>query len=213
MKAYFYESLDSTNEEAKRLLAAGEITGPSYVLAKAQTAGRGTQGRTWVSPPGAGIYLTLIHPATQVIPLTTAFTLAAGVACAEALEEELALAVQLKPVNDLYANGCKLGGILTESLVQEGRVRALITGIGLNLRHVERAFPEAEAARCTPISLQELLPPHQFERLLPQALVEVIAGRVNHWYAKAFEDTLSDLPEAYAARQLPGTVFPGAIAQ
>jgi BirA family biotin operon repressor/biotin-[acetyl-CoA-carboxylase] ligase len=144
MLAFHLDSVDSTNEEAKRLLLRGEVSSVAYVSAREQTAGRGSRGRTWVSPRDAGVYLSVIQrfdkgldPATISVE---GFTLAAGVACAELLHEVFDVDVRLKPINDLYVGSAKLGGILVESIVEASLVRALVTGIGLNLRSADRTL-------------------------------------------------------------------------
>ncbi len=153
MQVFHPDSVDSTNEEAKRLIARGEITNVAYVVAREQTAGKGSRGRTWISPRDAGLYLSIVQrfkpgldPAT--ISLET-FTLAAGVACAEVLHERYQVEVALKPINDLYVGSAKLGGILVESIVEKNLLRALVTGIGINLRLADRPLPvDAPQATC-----------------------------------------------------------------
>ena len=145
MQLITLDTVDSTNEEAKRRFWANPTQAvPLCVVARQQTAGKGTQGRVWVSPPDAGLYLSYLHPLTEqqaACPLTTDFTLAAGVACVRAIQAVTGVTVQLKPINDLVVGRAKLGGILVESLIQQGRMRALITGVGLNIRDVPRALP------------------------------------------------------------------------
>ena len=170
-----YDKLDSTNEEAKRLLADGRITRPSLLRAESQTAGKGTQGRRWFSPPGAGLYCSVVHPfpgetltghTQREIPLSPLFTLAAGVACAETIQELTGLGIQLKPINDLYVDGRKLGGILTESLISENHCKALITGIGINVfEHTAITDGcELEDRGNVPASLQGNIPSHLFSQ-------------------------------------------------
>lgn len=180
-----YDTLDSTNDEAKRLLSAGALRGTTLVTARQQTAGRGTQGRCWVSPRDIGLYMSLIHLPTPdaCLPLSPILTLSAGVACADTLYTRYGLPVRLKPVNDLYLAGGKLGGILTETLAQGERVLAVITGVGINLREGPRPLGPEAAAK--PISLAACLPPQQAAALaepthgpaLARALAEAIDTR------------------------------------
>ncbi|MEB3284070.1 MAG: biotin--[acetyl-CoA-carboxylase] ligase [Candidatus Sericytochromatia bacterium] len=128
---------DSTNSHAKRLILAGAVPGIA-VLAQAQTRGYGQQGRSWVSPPGAGMYLSALVKPLEIptwLPLLTALAVTDALA---ALTPE----VRIKWVNDIVARGKKLGGILVE------QVRGIaICGIGLNLEtpnSVEGAIGLAE---------------------------------------------------------------------
>ncbi len=194
--------VDSTNEEAKRLFLAGEINRPIGLVAKHQTRGKGTQGRTWVSPEG-GIYLSLIHPSNDnPIPMTTLFTLSAGIACVEAIKTVTNLTVQLKPINDLMVNRKKLGGILTETLVQQGQIRALITGIGINIK------PVLSQLKIQTTSLAEELPPHQYERFLTDRLIEALAYQVDDWHQKVFAQDTRAVESAWKSYQIPGSELP-----
>ena len=174
-----FETVDSTNSAARRLIASGELAHDACIVADEQTAGRGTNDRAWLSHRGAGLYLSVVTldvgPAT---PDITAHTLAAGVACAEILIAATGLDIRLKPVNDLIADGGKLGGILVESLVESGRVRALITGIGINTHDVDRPLPP-DAMR--PISLQQLLPAAAFDELDFSEMTDGIVDAVRRW--------------------------------
>lgn len=180
MQTFRFDIVDSTNAAAKRLLTQGRITEEAWIVAREQTAGRGTQGRTWHSPRDAGIYLSLVRLDSGAITLdTTLYTLAAGVGCAEHLSATTGTAVRLKPINDLIAGGGKLGGILTEALIEDGRLTALITGIGINVRNASRPLP---ANTLPATSLQGLMPARRFHALdvsaLTIALVEAVRSRL-----------------------------------
>jgi biotin-[acetyl-CoA-carboxylase] ligase BirA-like protein len=221
-----YPELDSTNEEAKRLLAQGGIRRPLILRTDRQTAGKGTQGRQWFSPPGAGLYFSLIHSFERAndwldsslqIPLTPLFTLAAGVACAETLATLTGLTLQLKPINDLYVEGRKLGGILTESLISENRCKALITGIGINIREHESVQTGCaqENRGQQPISLQACIPPQIFNQWHADALMEelcqAIAVAVDEQYQKLAQGQAPALLAAYLSYKLPQVELPEAI--
>ena len=181
MKAFFYDSINSTNEEAKRLIRNGTLNEPAYLLAREQTAGRGTRERRWASPKNAGIYLTIVETPfqTSVAP-TGDFTLAAGIGCAEAILEIADVTVQLKPLNDLYLAGGKLGGILTEAIVQSGSVEALITGVGINVNKADRPMPADEAI---PVCLEEVMQADRFRRLDINAFAASLVVKVRTWNA------------------------------
>ncbi|MCX6093826.1 MAG: biotin--[acetyl-CoA-carboxylase] ligase [Candidatus Bipolaricaulota bacterium] len=115
-----FSSVSSTQDEARRLLEAGEASLGHVVVADEQTAGRGRFGRSWTSPSG-GLY------ATFLVSRAPGIALFAGVATARALER-LGVAVGLKWPNDVLVDGKKLAGILIEA----DRDLALV-GVGLNI--------------------------------------------------------------------------------
>ncbi len=207
-QGFWLDTVDSTQDEAKRLIQAGRIQGTAYVVASHQTAGRGTQGRAWASPDNAGIYLSVVHrpldkPGFEVSPL---YTLAAGVACVEALALVTGISAQLKPINDIYVNGCKLGGILVESELQQSQgLTAIITGIGINTHHIARDFDRAVHQA---ISLEELLGPEAFCRFSTEALVETLVAKICFWYALLFQGQEGQVLRAWNSHRLPGAIGP-----
>ena len=146
LRVRVYETLDSTNQEAKRLLAAGEPC-PMLLLAEEQTAGRGRRGRGFYSPAGEGLYMTLALQPRAALSQATLLTAAAAVAVAQAVEALTALACQIKWVNDVYLDGKKLCGILTEASgsFEADALSSVCAGIGVNVR--TRDFPEEFAGR------------------------------------------------------------------
>jgi len=179
MQAFHFDTVDSTNESAKRLILDAKISGRAHVLAREQTAGRGQRGRLWVSPRDAGIYLTIVDfPNALPTPVSNLFTLGAGIACVEVLRRCAGIDVHLKPVNDLYAGHAKLGGILTEVVVEGERIKALLTGIGINIRRTTRTLPAGSAE---PISLQDLIPPAHFWCFDEGQLVTELVDQVFFW--------------------------------
>jgi len=139
-------SVGSTND------VAASLPPGAVVVAGEQTAGRGRRGHSWFSPPGSGLYVSVVlAPATaRVDPprATMLLTLAAGVAIAEGVEAAAGLAVDLKWPNDLVVSGRKLAGILAE-----GGGDTVVLGYGINL--LEAAFPPELRGRAT--SLQSEL--------------------------------------------------------
>ncbi len=123
-----YETLDSTNEEARRLLKDG-MRGPLWIVARQQTAGRGRRGRVWISE-GGNLFATLLLPVAM--PLSAQLGFVAGLAAAEIIAAQAVPAeVKLKWPNDVLLNGKKVAGILLEGLGED----ALAIGIGINLAH------------------------------------------------------------------------------
>ena len=190
MRVLRFDALDSTNELAKRLWREGWTTEPVCIVAREQSAGRGSRGRVWLSPRDAGVYASLLQPVPcdadpRVVtpPISTDFTLAAGVACAAALSEGFGLAVTVKPVNDLILGGRKLGGILVEGLVEAGRLVAVITGVGVNVRDVPLELPPGSAPST---SLEQHLPRACMAAIEPAQLAERLMSRALELQAEIF---------------------------
>lgn len=123
---------DSTNTDAKRLLLAGD-TDTAAIFALRQNGGHGRKGRPFFSPPG-GIYMSaILHPRLepdQIVLITTA----ACVCVCRAISHVTGCEPQIKWVNDLFLNGKKICGILTEAItdVESGTIGAVVIGIGIN---------------------------------------------------------------------------------
>ena len=135
-------SVDSTNNACKRLAAEGAPDGTA-ILTGCQTAGRGRRGRTFVSPPG-GLYLSiLLRPefSTRQSPQITAL---AAVAAARAAEQLCGTPIQIKWVNDLWKNGKKVCGILTEAALdlESGMLDYAVLGLGFNVAAPADGWPE-----------------------------------------------------------------------
>ena len=133
----------STNTQAKKLAADGAAA-PSLLLADGQTAGRGRMGRTFFSPPGTGLYMSvLLRPAVRAeeLPLVT---LAAAAAVCEAVEEAAGVSTRVKWVNDVLVDGRKVAGILTEAVgdLESGTMECVVVGVGVNVKTPADAFPE-----------------------------------------------------------------------
>lgn len=216
------DRVDSTNEEARRRLAAGLIHRPTAILAREQTAGRGTRGRTWDSPPDAGLYLSLVLPgdrpplavpvddraadAAPGPPLQLVHTLAAGVAAAEAIAEVFAVPVRLKPVNDLLVGGRKLGGILVETTIRDGRIASMVIGVGLNLRGPERQVRDGGR----PATTIEQVRRHGegVDAAEEGLLVERLVDGLMRWAARTVTDGEEAIGPAWDAWAIDGAVRP-----
>ncbi len=152
---YFFDSIDSTNNKAKELAAQGAKNG-TLVAAAAQTAGKGRKGRSFSSDPGLGVYLTVILRPKISLSEMNSFTLLAAVAIAETIEALTGVRAGIKWVNDVYLNGKKTSGILTEGSVEgeSGMVDYLIVGMGVNLYHQTEDFPKEIQNTATSLLLE-----------------------------------------------------------
>lgn len=149
---YWYPQTDSTNTQAKKLAKQGAPQG-SILIAGNQTAGRGRMGRSFQSPDGQGVYLSVILrpdcPPTGLMHLTCAV----GAAMVQAVEAACGITPQVKWINDLVYDGKKLGGILTEMCLANGKVEYAVVGIGINCLQTNRDFPAEIADMATSVSM------------------------------------------------------------
>lgn len=145
-KRIHFPEIDSTNNEARRLLnehSVVELDG-TVITAGLQTGGRGRiEGRQFFSPAGTGLYMSLILRPSDSFITTDLITPAAGVAVCRTIEKLSGRKAGIKWVNDVILDGKKVCGILTEGVLSpEGKIEALILGIGVNVREPEGGFPE-----------------------------------------------------------------------
>lgn len=134
--------VDSTNTRLKARAAAGAPTGTA-LLAEEQSGGRGTHGRSFQSPKGDGLYLSvLLRPRHTGLRDLLTLTGWVGVAAREAVEQASGACVDIKWLNDLYLNGKKLCGILTEVsfLGESGELDYVVTGMGINMNQTATTF-------------------------------------------------------------------------
>lgn len=149
-RIYAFERLGSTNHLARRLAGEGAAPG-TLVVTEEQTRGRGRLSSKWYSPPGTGLWLTLILPPNMernqlgLVPLLT------GVSVAETVES-IGLQPALKWPNDVLLSGKKVCGILAESEFRFDELDVLIVGIGLNVNQRASDFPEALRDKATSLS-------------------------------------------------------------
>jgi BirA family biotin operon repressor/biotin-[acetyl-CoA-carboxylase] ligase len=124
--------VDSTNRYLLEEYDLG-ADGVHGCLAETQTAGRGRRGRTWSSPAGANLYLSLLRTYASVPKCVEGLSLVAGIAVARALKSLDVRAVALKWPNDIQIGGKKLGGILIETSGASVGSWRVVTGVGINI--------------------------------------------------------------------------------
>ncbi|MDL2281247.1 biotin--[acetyl-CoA-carboxylase] ligase [Selenomonadales bacterium OttesenSCG-928-I06] len=137
-----YESLDSTNSHAKRLVIDG-IEHGSIIIADEQTAGRGRLGRSFFSPAHTGLYMSLVLRPKRDIYDSVLITIAAAVAVCLVIEELTNESPKIKWVNDVFLDKKKICGILTEGIgdLETGAIESIVVGIGVNLTTAAEKFP------------------------------------------------------------------------
>ena len=139
-KVYYYDSVDSTNNVAKRLAAESDGEG-MLVIADTQLSGRGRMGRKWVSQAGCGIWMSIVLKPVIRPEEAQLFTLAASAAVAGAIERIAGLVPGIKWPNDVILSGRKVCGILTEIGIETDKVSYVVIGIGINFAQTSDDFP------------------------------------------------------------------------
>ncbi len=173
----YLDETASTNSEALGWAQAGAPEG-ALVVAGHQTAGRGRWGREWFSPPGISLTFSLILRPALDPPSAGLLTAAVGVACAVGIGSSSDLRPRLKWPNDVMLDGRKVAGILLESRVEAGRIRAVVAGVGVNVKTLTNA-PTDVAQRATSIADYVERPPS------PAVLLAAILAGLEDLYRDA----------------------------
>lgn len=126
-----HKSLDSTNDRAKQLASEGAPHG-MLVISEEQVKGRGRRGRSWSSPAGTGIWMSLVLRPLMPPQQAQQLTIIAALSAAEAIEEVSGLKAGIKWPNDIIVNDKKVCGILTEMQAEADEIDFIIVGIGIN---------------------------------------------------------------------------------
>ena len=186
-----YDTLDSTNTETANQAKLGAAEG-LCIIAGQQTAGRGRQGRNWVSNPDSGLYFSiLLRPklAAKYLPL---ITLMSGIAVHDTLKE-YGLKPDIKWVNDILIGDDKISGILAET-VETKTGLAVVVGIGINLKSSN--FPDEIAETATSIEIEtgDFVTSDELAETLTRYLsyfYEILSGEggtgeiIRHWHARS----------------------------
>jgi BirA family biotin operon repressor/biotin-[acetyl-CoA-carboxylase] ligase len=178
---YFLGSTESTNDDARRAAKDGAPHGATW-LAESQTAGRGRQGRSWLSPRGEGLLFSVLVRLDVAPAKVPRVPLVAGLAVRDAVARAAPKArVAIKWPNDVEVDGRKVAGILVEAVASRSAPQAVVIGIGLNVH--TRVFPPEIADRATSIALVSDGPPPDRAAVLVDVLasldrdVHLIGGR------------------------------------
>lgn len=150
-RTVYFDATDSTNIQARRLAEAHAPHG-TLVVSDRQDGGKGRRGRSWASPSGVGIWMSLILRPEIAPSSASMLTLAAALAVREGIQEETGLSPLIKWPNDLVLNGKKICGILTEMSTELMEIQYVITGIGINVN--QREFPSEIRDTATSLSLE-----------------------------------------------------------
>jgi len=149
---YFFDTIDSTNDELKRMAADGACEG-TVVVSACQTGGKGRRGRHWQSDADVGIYMSVLLRPELSPENVQSITLLASSAVCKALDKYVPNKLGIKWPNDILINNKKVCGILTEMTSEPDKVQAIILGIGLNVWNKEEDFRDGLAETATSLSL------------------------------------------------------------
>jgi BirA family biotin operon repressor/biotin-[acetyl-CoA-carboxylase] ligase len=126
-----------------------KLSSGTVILSYEQTSGRGRKGRTWSSPPGLGLYMTILLKDQYLSQKTMIVNLLASISAYDAVKEEISdekikegINLELKWPNDIMLNFKKLGGVLSERQGSSTDIGTIAIGIGININHSETDFPE-----------------------------------------------------------------------
>lgn len=185
-----FRETTSTSDVVERLAQDGLAEGV-VVFAEAQTAGRGRLGRRWISPPGKGLWFSVLLRPPLRPPETTRLTLAAAVAVARAVRAQTGLAPEVKWPNDLLLRGRKFAGILTELSGEQDRVRHVVLGVGLDVNLVAADLPPELRRLATSLRLE-------LGRPLPRAdLAVAVLRELDAVYAQVATPAFERLAEEW----------------
>jgi len=189
----FFEETDSTNTQALNWISQGA---PEYslVIAEAQTAGRGRNGRKWVTTPGSSIAVSIIlHPSIQEQEKLGLFSLLGGFSVLKVLEDKYHIKAQVKWPNDVLINNKKTAGILAESLWQGENLQGLVLGIGINL--MLPSIPHSDQlmfpATCIEVHTKDNINPAEMLACLIEALIRIRKSILSPTFIPLYESSMA----------------------
>lgn len=191
-KVVCYEETDSTNTRAKYLAEEGAEEG-TLVVAERQSGGKGRRGRSWVSPSGAGIWMSFVLRPDIPPSQASMVTLVAALGVSEGIFQAARVRTQIKWPNDIVLNGKKICGILTEMSTELETIQYVVVGIGINVNMEE--FPRELSQTATSLYLETK---KNYKRA---PLISAVMEAFEHYY-RIFLETgnLSSLKADYEGR-------------
>jgi BirA family biotin operon repressor/biotin-[acetyl-CoA-carboxylase] ligase len=148
----YYEVTDSTNQRIREFAEDGRANG-LLAVTEEQTGGKGRRGRTWISPKGSGIWMSLLLRPELEPDQASMVTVVAAVALAKTMTKLTELDVKIKWPNDIVVNKKKVSGILTEMSADMDQIYYIIVGIGINVNTMQ--FPDEIKNIATSIAIEK----------------------------------------------------------
>ncbi len=184
-----HNRLDSTNEEAKRLIAEKKLKDKTVIITSEQLAGKGQYGSCWISETRQNLLMSIVLcPDFITIEKQFYLNIALALACANALNEYSANTVLIKWPNDLILKNRKVGGILIEQIITGQKINYCIAGIGLNIN--QQSFPNSLPLAASLSSLENKTFP--LNEILHNVLSHILAV-----YEKLKENAFGELKQDY----------------
>ncbi len=170
-----FDTVTSTNDIARQMAQRGAEEGLA-IIARAQTAGRGSKGRRWASHEGEGIYLSVLLRPPITPSEASLLPLAAAVGVAETLRD-FHITADIKWPNDILAGGRKICGILVETAIEGNELQYAILGVGINVR--QREFREELRDSATSMLIESN------EERSPDEVMPSLLARLDLWYRES----------------------------
>lgn len=189
-----FDEVDSTNTLLKKMASEGAVEG-TVVIANSQTGGKGRLGRSFFSPMETGVYISVLLRPTDIQPSKALkITTMAAVAAAETIDEVSGKTALIKWVNDVFVEGLKCVGILTEASVsmESGNLEYAVLGIGFNVYQPKGGFPKELKGIAGSI----------FDESVPDAKNKIAAGFLNRFMAIYRSPDLLNYEKKYKDKSL-----------
>ncbi|USB35051.1 biotin--[acetyl-CoA-carboxylase] ligase [Paenibacillus sp. YPG26] len=186
------EVTTSTQEEVRRLAEEGAPEG-TLVIAEEQTGGRGRLGRKFFSPPGKGIWMSLLLRPDRPLSCAPQLTLLFAVAVCRAIKAATGVESGIKWPNDLLVQGRKISGILLESVAEDDRIRYCIAGIGINANMTIEDYPEELRSIVTSLQLESGKPVNR------PAVIGAVMSELEQLYRLYLEEGFTPIAHLWEA--------------
>jgi BirA family biotin operon repressor/biotin-[acetyl-CoA-carboxylase] ligase len=209
----FFKETDSTNTQALKWVSQGA---PEYslVIAEAQTAGRGRNGRKWVTTPGSSLAVSVVlHPSIQEREKLGLFSLLGGYSVLKVLEENYHINAQVKWPNDVLIENKKTAGVLAESLWQGENLQGLVLGIGINL--MMPSIPSSDLllfpATCIEAHTKDYINPVESLVYLIEALIELRESILSSTFIPQYESSMAYKNQLITLDAGRGEIYSGTL--
>ena len=206
-----FKETDSTNSQALKWLSQGA---PEYslVIAEAQTAGRGRNGRKWVTTPGSSLAVSVIlHPSTREREKLGLFSLLGGYSVLKVLEKHYHINAQVKWPNDVLIKNKKTAGVLAESLWQGENLQGIVLGIGINL--MMPSIPSSDQllfpATCIEAHTKDSINPVETLSCLIKALIEFRESILSPIFIRQYESSMAYKDQSITLDAGNGEIYSG----
>ena len=191
-KVVFLTQCHSTNEELSSMSKNESIPEGTIVLTDHQLNGKGQRGNTWVDEPGKSLLFSiLLKPKLLPIAKQYMLNLISGLSVIDTITNHLQVDPKLKWPNDIYINGKKVGGILTENTVKGSKIESSIVGIGINLNQDKVLIEQGSSLLIEGRKVTDR-----------QSFMEDLLSSLESWYLRLKASKYQEIEEAYSSCML-----------